>query len=88
VHDPFARQMLTTKGFATMTQKMMDLADKVCDGKLALIQEGGYSPFYVPFCLFPFLLCWESGTRKAKLARFLKRCPVYDSNAVRCEGAR
>lgn len=31
-----------------MTEKMMKVADKVCGSKLALIQEGGYSPFYVP----------------------------------------
>lgn len=48
VHDPFARNMVTAAGFASMTEKLMKVADKVCGGKLALIQEGGYSPFYVP----------------------------------------
>ncbi|KII91458.1 hypothetical protein PLICRDRAFT_173305 [Plicaturopsis crispa FD-325 SS-3] len=51
VHDPFARNMVTAAGFASMTEKLMKVADKVCGGKLALIQEGGYSPFYVPICI-------------------------------------
>jgi acetoin utilization deacetylase AcuC-like enzyme len=37
--------MVTADGFANMTKKVMEVADKVCGGKLALIQEGGYSPF-------------------------------------------
>ena len=28
----------------------MDLADVVCGGRLVISHEGGYSPFYVPFC--------------------------------------
>ena len=29
---------------------MVELADRVCDGKLVAIHEGGYSSSYVPFC--------------------------------------
>jgi acetoin utilization deacetylase AcuC-like enzyme len=43
IHDPFARQMVTAAGFASMTEKVMEVADKVCNSKLVLIQEGGYS---------------------------------------------
>ena len=28
----------------------MDVADEVCDGRLVLEHEGGYSSAYVPFC--------------------------------------
>lgn len=50
VHDPLARQMVTSHTFAELTRRMLDVAAKVCEGKLALMQEGGYSPHYVPFC--------------------------------------
>lgn len=29
---------------------MLDVADEVAGGRLACLQEGGYSPYYVPFC--------------------------------------
>jgi acetoin utilization deacetylase AcuC-like enzyme len=35
--------MVTAAGFASMTKKVMQVADKVCNSKLVLIQEGGYS---------------------------------------------
>ena len=33
-----------------MTQELMAIADEVCDGKIIMTHEGGYSPFYVPYC--------------------------------------
>lgn len=48
--DPLARMMLTMDGFRQMTKFMVDLADKLCEGKLVACHEGGYSAAYVPFC--------------------------------------
>lgn len=48
--DPLARQIVTTRGFQIMTEQVMTLAGELTAGKLAMIQEGGYSPYYVPFC--------------------------------------
>lgn len=50
VMDPLARQMVTQKGFKAMTEQIMAVADEVCDGKVAFVQEGGYSPYYLPVC--------------------------------------
>ena len=50
--DPLARMLVTSKGFRAMTERVMSVADEVCDGKVVLVQEGGYSPHYVPFCAF------------------------------------
>ena len=33
-----------------MTKRIMSLADDVCDGRLVVVHEGGYSEVYVPFC--------------------------------------
>jgi acetoin utilization deacetylase AcuC-like enzyme len=33
-----------------MPRVMMDVADEVCDGRMVLTHEGGYSPVYVPLC--------------------------------------
>jgi acetoin utilization deacetylase AcuC-like enzyme len=43
-------QMVTSEGYREMTDVITALADRVCDGKLVAIHEGGYSSSYVPFC--------------------------------------
>jgi acetoin utilization deacetylase AcuC-like enzyme len=48
--DPFGRMMLTSADFADMTRRLVVAADELCDGRLVLCHEGGYSTAYVPFC--------------------------------------
>ncbi|MGV9711679.1 class II histone deacetylase [Gordonia sp. NPDC003424] len=48
--DPLSRMMLRSEGFRDLARKMLDVAAEVADGKLVCLQEGGYSPHYVPFC--------------------------------------
>jgi hypothetical protein len=33
-----------------MTAAVVQLARALCDGRLVICQEGGYSPTYAPFC--------------------------------------
>ncbi|MCO1656140.1 class II histone deacetylase [Pseudonocardia humida] len=48
--DPLARQLVTTRGFVTLTRTVVEAARRSAGGRLVLLQEGGYSPIYVPFC--------------------------------------
>ncbi|MFD5648695.1 class II histone deacetylase [Streptomyces sp. NPDC127039] len=48
--DPNARMMLSATAFAELTQRILALADTHTGGRLAVVQEGGYSPLYVPTC--------------------------------------
>lgn len=48
--DPLGRMMLSADAYGSLTNSLIRLADEVCSGKLVAIQEGGYSPFHVPFC--------------------------------------
>lgn len=48
--DPLARMLATAETFREMTLKIKALAERICDGKLVLSHEGGYSEIYVPFC--------------------------------------
>lgn len=48
--DPLARMQATAETFADMTTKIKETAEHLCDGKLVLVHEGGYSEVYVPFC--------------------------------------
>jgi acetoin utilization deacetylase AcuC-like enzyme len=50
VLDPLGRMTVTTRGFRTMAQMMIDVAEETCDGRLVICQEGGYSPEYAPYC--------------------------------------
>ncbi len=50
VVDPLARMQAMAETFGAMTQKIKDTAKRLCDGKLVLVHEGGYSEVYVPFC--------------------------------------
>ncbi|KIN63245.1 Histone deacetylase family protein [Sulfitobacter noctilucicola] len=48
--DPLARMQATAETFSVMTHKIKDTAARLCDGKLVMVHEGGYSEVYVPFC--------------------------------------
>lgn len=50
IFDPIARQLCTAETFRLMTRQMMQAAQQLCDGKLVMVHEGGYSEAYVPFC--------------------------------------
>lgn len=48
--DPLAHMMMTMDGFRMLSQEIVYLADEMCDGRLLLLQAGGYSAPYVPYC--------------------------------------
>ncbi len=48
--DPLARMMATVDTFRQMTRQVMALADEICEGRVVMVHEGGYSEVYVPFC--------------------------------------
>ena len=48
--DPLGQMMMTQEGFRALSTLMLDLARDVCDGRLVMLQEGGYSVAYVPYC--------------------------------------
>ncbi|TDS84249.1 class II histone deacetylase [Nesterenkonia aurantiaca] len=50
IMDPLARMMMRSEGFRSLVRKLVDLAAEVSQGRLVCLQEGGYSPIYVPFC--------------------------------------
>lgn len=50
IFDPLARQMNMAETFRQMTRHMMAAARVLCDERLLLIHEGGYSEFYTPYC--------------------------------------
>ncbi len=48
--DPLGRMLASVETFRAMTQSIKALATDICEGRLAMVHEGGYSEAYVPFC--------------------------------------
>ena len=48
--DPLGKMLLNSSAFATMTAQLKGLAEQLCEGRLVMIHEGGYSEGYVPLC--------------------------------------
>jgi len=46
--DPISRLMVTREGFKYMANKMRELAETYCEGRIIVAQEGGYSLAYLP----------------------------------------
>jgi acetoin utilization deacetylase AcuC-like enzyme len=49
--DPNGRQLLSMNGFHQLGRRARALADECCDGRLVLVQEGGYQISYAAYCL-------------------------------------
>ena len=48
--QPLGRMLLTSDDFGALTRILVDTAGRLCNGKLCMAHEGGYSDVYVPFC--------------------------------------
>ncbi|MBF9045140.1 class II histone deacetylase [Rhodobacterales bacterium HKCCE4037] len=47
--DTLSRMLAGSDTFRAMTEMVMDAADTLCDGRLMMAHEGGYSEVHVPF---------------------------------------
>ncbi len=48
--DPLSRMLCSAETFRLMTRQLMQSADALCDSRLVMAHEGGYSEVHVPFC--------------------------------------
>jgi acetoin utilization deacetylase AcuC-like enzyme len=48
--DPSSQMALLADTYGDLTRRMMSIADDLCEGRLVIAQEGGYSPLYTPLC--------------------------------------
>lgn len=49
-NDPTARMLLKPESYRLLTERIMKIADEVCDGRLVMSHEGGYDATLAPFC--------------------------------------
>lgn len=50
ISDPLGRMLCYSETYRQMTHRLKAAAESLCDGRLLVCHEGGYSPTYVPFC--------------------------------------
>jgi acetoin utilization deacetylase AcuC-like enzyme len=48
--DPLSRMLCSAETYRLMTRALIQAAETLCDGKLVMAHEGGYSEVHVPFC--------------------------------------
>ncbi|RYH08561.1 class II histone deacetylase [Tropicimonas sp. IMCC6043] len=48
--DPLSRMLAGADTFRALTERVRGAAETLCDGRLVLVHEGGYSEAYAPFC--------------------------------------
>lgn len=48
--DPLGHMMLSSDSYRKMTLRILDAADRLCQGRVVMTHEGGYSAAYVPYC--------------------------------------
>jgi acetoin utilization deacetylase AcuC-like enzyme len=48
--DPLGRMQMSSEGYRSLTRTLREVAADLCDGRLVLCHEGGYSAAHVPFC--------------------------------------
>lgn len=59
--DPLGRMLVTMDGFNALGRRAREIAEDVCGGRLVLVQEGGYSLSYTPFCALA-TVCGAAGS--------------------------
>ena len=55
ISDPLGRNQLVCESYRQMTEALIDLAEECCEGRLVILQEGGYSETYAPYCTLAFV---------------------------------
>ena len=48
--DPLSAMILSSSDFRFMASSLVAAAERMCQGKIVFVHEGGYSEIYVPFC--------------------------------------
>lgn len=85
--DPLARMSCLSSTYEEMMAMVMAAADRLCDGRVVAVHEGGYSEAYVPFCghrVVEGLAGIETGLTDPFLAKFIEQQPPADHVAWQC----
>jgi acetoin utilization deacetylase AcuC-like enzyme len=92
LNEPLGRMNLTSECFALMTDRVKRTAERLCERRLVLCHEGGYSSTYVPYCGLAVVECL-AGVRTTVVdpwitdARRVRELPLRAHEAEAIEAA-
>lgn len=71
IHDPLGKMSVTPEGYGLITFFLIEMAEEVCNGRIAFIMEGGYSIKGIEACGLKVMqeICGRSGLTKEKIDR-------------------
>jgi acetoin utilization deacetylase AcuC-like enzyme len=76
--DPIGNCLLTSDAFYSFTKKMITIASDICEGKLAIILEGGYSVIGLQYCVLAVIKALLN--EKYTAPEFESHFPIHSSN--------
>lgn len=88
--DPLGRMCVTSEGYRRMTQAMIELAETHAGGRLVIVQEGGYSELYAPYCtlgIIETLVGERTGIAEPLSIERLSLQPQYSAVGASAEAA-
>lgn len=74
--DPLSHMMLSSEIYREFTEQLVELAGRLCKGRIVMCHEGGYSPELVPFCGLAVVEAL-SGNRMDVVDPFLEEISSY-----------
>ncbi|QUX97526.1 class II histone deacetylase [Marinomonas sp. CT5] len=64
--DPLGPMILDSEAYREMMLKIMEVAAKLCEDKVVVVHEGGYSETYVPICALALIEAMSGQTSSVK----------------------
>jgi len=64
--DPLGPMILDSEAYREMMLKVMEAASKLCEDKVVVVHEGGYSETYVPICALALIEAMSGQTSPVK----------------------
>ena len=76
-YDPLSQLAVTAAGFSAVGERLLGAAERSAGGRLVMVQEGGYSHQYAPFCWLALIeaIAGRAERHEDPFAPFLSECP-------------
>lgn len=53
--DPIGNCLLTSEAYYKFAEKILQISEKICEGRISFVLEGGYSLIGLPYCIYTIL---------------------------------
>jgi acetoin utilization deacetylase AcuC-like enzyme len=88
--DQLGRMCVSTEGYRQMTAAVIGIAERHAGGRVVVLQEGGYSELYSPYCslaIVETLARTRTGVPEPQAVDYLETMPYAQRVGLDCEAA-